>query len=87
MRWFIAAEHGGGRRVEACPTPGEIAQRRSESDVIGGDAGNDTVAPPRATSTFTQVEALAKGADVIVHSAIHPVMAPDRGTGFARSKR
>lgn len=52
------------------------------SVVIGGDAGNDTVVPPRASSTSAQVEALAKGADVIVHSAIHPVMAPDRDSGM-----
>jgi len=52
------------------------------SVVIGGDAGNDTPAPPRASSTSAQVEALAKGAQVIVHSAIHPVMGPDGGTGF-----
>jgi ribonuclease Z len=52
------------------------------SVVIGGDAGNDTVKPPRAASTSAQVEALAKGADIIVHSTIHPVMAPDGGTGF-----
>jgi len=52
------------------------------SVVIGGDAGNDTMAPPRGSSTSVQVEALAKGADVIVHSAIHPVMAPDRDSGM-----
>jgi ribonuclease Z len=52
------------------------------SVVIGGDAGNDTFAPPRASSTSTQVETLAKGADVIVHSAIHPVMGPDRDSGM-----
>ena len=52
------------------------------SVVIGGDAGNDTLAPPRSSSTSTQVEALAKGADVIVHSAIHPVMGPDRDSGM-----
>jgi ribonuclease Z len=52
------------------------------SVVIGGDAGSDNVAPPRACSTSDQVEGLAEGADVIVHSAIHPVLAPDRGSGF-----
>jgi ribonuclease Z len=25
---------------------------------------------------------LAKGADIIVHSAIHPIMAPDKGSGM-----
>jgi ribonuclease Z len=49
------------------------------SVVIGGDASNDVPAPPRATSTSDQVERLAKGADIIVHSAVHPVMGPDSG--------
>jgi ribonuclease Z len=52
------------------------------SVVIGGDAGNDTFAPPRATSTSEQVELLAKGADVIVHSTMHPAMAPDKDSGM-----
>ena len=50
--------------------------------VIGGDAGNDKPAPPRATSTSDQVERLADGADIVVHSVIHPVMGPDGSTGF-----
>jgi ribonuclease Z len=52
------------------------------SVVIGGDAGNDVPAPPRSSSTSEQVEALAKGADIIVHSAIHPIMGPDKGSGM-----
>ena len=52
------------------------------SIVIGGDAGNDTVAPPRANSISAQVEQLAKGADVIVHSTMHPAMAPDKDSGM-----
>ncbi len=52
------------------------------SVVIGGDAGNDAIAPPRASSTSDQVERLAKGADVIVHSTIHPAMAPEKGSGM-----
>ena len=52
------------------------------SVVIGGDAGNDAPAPPRSSSTSEQVEALASGADVIVHSAIHPIMGPDKGSGM-----
>jgi ribonuclease Z len=52
------------------------------SVVIGGDAGNDVLAPPRASSTSDQVEKLAKGADVIVHSTIHPIMGPDKGSGM-----
>jgi ribonuclease Z len=52
------------------------------SVVIGGDAVNDVLAPPRAHSTSDQVERLAKGVDIIVHSTIHPVLGPDRGSGF-----
>jgi ribonuclease Z len=52
------------------------------SVVIGGDAGNDVPAPPRSSSTSEQVEKLARGADIIVHSAIHPIMGPDKGSGM-----
>ncbi len=52
------------------------------SVVIGGDAGNDVTGPPRATSTSDQVEKLAKGADIIVHSTMHPAMAPDKDSGM-----
>jgi ribonuclease Z len=52
------------------------------SVVIGGDAANDTLAPPRSASTSDQVERLARGVDVIVHSTIHPVFGPDNGSGF-----
>jgi ribonuclease Z len=52
------------------------------SVVIGGDAGNDVFAPPRSSSTSDQVEKLAQGADIIVHSAIHPIMGPDKGSGM-----
>jgi ribonuclease Z len=52
------------------------------SVVIGGDAGNDNPKPPRDSSTSAQVEKLAKGVDVIVHSTIHPVMGPDKDSGF-----
>jgi len=52
------------------------------SVVIGGDACNDRVAPPRVFSTSDQVEKLSMGADIIAHSAIHPLMAPDKGSGL-----
>ncbi len=52
------------------------------SVVIGGDAGNDKPKPPRPSSTSQQVERLAEGADVLVHSTIHPVMGPGKGSGF-----
>jgi ribonuclease Z len=50
--------------------------------VIGGDAGNDLFAPPRPSSTSDQVEKLARGVDIIVHSTIHPVMGPDKSSGM-----
>jgi len=52
------------------------------SVVIGGDAGNDKPKPPRESSTSAQVEKLSTGADIIVHSTIHPVMGPDKDSGF-----
>ena len=52
------------------------------SVVIGGDAGNSRATPPRAHSTSESVEALAVGADVLVHSAIHPVFEPGSGSRF-----
>src|SRR5262245_9452750 len=52
------------------------------SVVIGGDASNDVTAPPRAHSTSDQVEKLAQGADVIVHSTMHPILGPEKGSGF-----
>lgn len=52
------------------------------SVVIGGDASNDAPTPPRAHSTSDQVEKLAAGVDIIVHSTMHPVLGPDRGSGF-----
>src|ERR1043166_698139 len=35
-----------------------------------------------SSSTSDQVEKLAQGADIIVHSAFHPVMGPDQESGF-----
>jgi len=52
------------------------------SVVIGGDAGNDVLTPPRAHSTSDEVERLAQGVDILVHSTIHPVLGPDGGSGF-----
>jgi ribonuclease Z len=52
------------------------------SVVIGGDASNDLPTPPRAHSTSDQVEMLAKGADILVHSARHSILSPERGSGF-----
>ena len=52
------------------------------SVVIGGDATNDVLTQPRAHSTSDQVELLAKGVDIIVHSTTHPIMGPDRDSGM-----
>lgn len=71
--------------IQSTHIPGHASYRvdtPAGSVVIGGDAGNDLPAPPRKSSTSEQVERLAAGADIIVHSAIHPVMAPDKGSGF-----
>ncbi len=65
--------------------PGHVSYRVDTpvgSIVIGGDAGNDAPKPPRDSSTSAQVETLAMNADIIVHSTIHPVMGPDKDSGF-----
>ena len=71
----IRSTHTAGHASYRVDTP-------AGSVVIGGDAGNDVLKPPRASSTSDQVEKLAKGVDVIVHSAFHPVLGPERGSGF-----
>ncbi|TMH05584.1 MAG: hypothetical protein E6H67_08410 [Betaproteobacteria bacterium] len=71
----IRSTHTAGHASYRVDTP-------AGSVVIGGDAGNDVLVPPRASSTSEQVEKLAKGVDIIVHSAFHPVMGPDQGSGF-----
>lgn len=71
----IGSTHIAGHASYRVDTP-------AGSVVIGGDAGNDTRKPPRATSTSAQVEKLAQGVDVVVHSTIHPVMGPDKDSGF-----
>jgi ribonuclease Z len=67
--------------------PGHVSYRvdtPAGSMVVGGDAVNDVLAPPRKYSTSDQVERLAKGADIIVHSAIHPIMGPGMGNDIYR---
>src|SRR2546426_10816104 len=71
----IRSTHTAGHASYRVDTP-------AGSVVIGGDAGNDVLAPPRTSSTSDQVERLAKGVDIIVHSTTHPVLGPERGTGF-----
>jgi ribonuclease Z len=75
----------GDVRVSAIRTthiPGSAAFRvdtPAGSVVIGGDASNNVQQPPRRTSTSDEVERLAKGADVLVHTTIHPVLSPESG--------
>lgn len=71
----IRSTHMAGHASYRVDTP-------AGSVVISGDASNDTPAPPRAHSTSDQVERLAKGADVIVHSTTHPNMGPEKGGGM-----
>jgi ribonuclease Z len=71
--------------IRSTHIPGHASYRvdtPAGSVVIGGDAGNDVLAPPRASSTSDQVEKLAKGVDIIVHSTMHPIMGPDRDSGM-----
>jgi ribonuclease Z len=70
--------------IETVHIAGSLAYRIDTpvgSVVIGGDAGNSQSAPPRDSSTSETVEQLADGADIIVHSVIHPSFAPGAGTG------
>ena len=71
----ISSRHIPGHASYRVDTP-------AGSVVIGGDAGNDSPKPPRPSSTSAQVEKLSMGADIIVHSTIHPVMGPDFDSGF-----
>lgn len=71
--------------IRSTHIPGHVSYRvdtPAGSVVIGGDAGNDALAPPRRSSTSDQVERLANGADIIVHSVVHPIMGPDKGSGM-----
>jgi ribonuclease Z len=69
--------------IRSTHMPGNVSYRvdtPAGSVVIGGDSANDALAPPRQWSTSDQVEKLAKGADIIVHSVIHPIMGPGNGS-------
>ena len=71
--------------IRSTHIPGHASYRvdtPAGSVVIGGDAGNDVLAPPRTASTSDQVEKLAKEVDIIVHSTMHPIMGPDRDSGM-----
>jgi len=62
--------------------PGSAAFRvdtPAGSVAIGGDSSNDVQEPPRKTSTSDEFEELAKGADVITNTTIHPALSPERG--------
>lgn len=75
----------GDVKVSAVRTthiPGSVAFRvdtPAGGIAIGGDSSNDVQEPPRKTSTSDEFEKLAKGADVIVNTTIHPVLSPERG--------
>ena len=71
----IASKHIPGHLSYRVDTP-------KGSVVIGGDAGNDVAKPPRPNSTSAAVELLSQGADVLVHSTIHPVFGPEGGSKF-----
>jgi ribonuclease Z len=71
--------------IRSTHIPGHASYRvdtPAGSVVVGGDATNDVLTQPRAHSTSDQVELLAKGVDVIVHSTMHPIMGPDRDSGI-----
>jgi len=71
----VATAHIGGSLAYRVDTP-------AGSVVIGGDAGNSKAKPPRESSTSETVELLAAGADVLVHSTIHPAFEPGGGSTF-----
>jgi ribonuclease Z len=71
--------------IRSTHIPGHASYRvdtPAGSVVIGGDAANDVLTQPRKHSTSDQVELLAKGVDVIVHSTMHPIMGPDHDSGM-----
>ncbi|MGE0094386.1 MAG: MBL fold metallo-hydrolase [Alphaproteobacteria bacterium] len=71
--------------IQSAHMPGHASYRvdtPAGSVVIGGDAVNGVSEPLRRTSTSDEVEKLAKGADIIVHSAVHPILAPEKGSGM-----
>ena len=72
--------------IRSTHIPGHASYRvdtPAGSVVIGGDAGNDMIAPPRdLVDLGIRSRLLAKGADIIVHSTMHPVMGPDRDSGM-----
>jgi len=73
----------GVSAIRSTHMPGHASYRvdtPAGSVVIGGDAASDALVPPRRHSTSDQVERLAKGADIIVHSVIHPIMGPGMGS-------
>ena len=74
--------------IRSTHIPGHASYRvdtPAGSVVIGGDPTDDTLAPPHLSSTSAQVETLAKGADIIVHSTIHPIMGRTKTADFLRT--
>ena len=73
------------KAIRSTHIPGHASYRvdtPAGSVVIAGDASNDTRQPPRAHSTSDEVELLAKGADILVHTTTHPNMGPEKGGGM-----
>ncbi len=83
----IVWQHGEVRvsAIASKHIPGHLSYRVDSpagSVVIGGDAGNSKAQPPRSSSSSETVELLAKNADVLVHSVIHPIFSPGAGSSF-----
>lgn len=69
--------------IQSAHSPGHVAFRvdtPAGSVVIGGDAANDVLTPPRKTSTSDQVERLSKGVDIIVHTVASSRLSPEQGS-------
>lgn len=69
--------------IHSAHSPGHASFRidtPAGSVVIGGDAANDVLVPPRKTSTSDQVEKLSRNVDVIVHTAAGSGLSPARGS-------
>lgn len=69
----IRSAHAPGHASFRVDTP-------AGSVVIGGDAANDVLTPPRKTSTSDQVEELSKGVDIIVHTVTSSRLSPEQGS-------
>jgi len=65
--------------------PGHASYRVNSpagSVVISGDTASSLPVAERVHSTSDELEAMAQGADVLVHAAIHPALSPDALSGM-----